>query len=737
VESKEKLMRKIPILACLLVGILGCETTAPNISSSNTQLFTQSASRSTSVFERVVAPQRFRDAVNRENWDAANEIYQQHVDLLEKSSPNEVARLASSTNIAWSPRLAAASEEIKAALLPHGFNPVRVKEVMSKGKSTLSEYESLPILANEARRSKEAYALRQEIESVPTQLAAAFNEIVANYDHAASPILIDELSVSVPNEWKKAVVLLHIKDIAHAIEISDSDKASALAKSYGALLGSSDRKPLDEAYVARYLRAGGPSATIDQLVKASSAARAIGSTTLPLPAFLIGNAKDILPVTIDGVPIKTTIDAQEIAGLTSRAAAADEPFLLVIDTARTYQTRSLIDPKTIPLQREVGTKKVINVEYRRAQASVHQAERALREAESENSTLQLQSGAMVHTPNAGALGAVLGGFTSAMGKVGVSHAQKDLERAQKNAANTPEYISEKSYETINVASATERTALSGEIVVYLINTKDETAKVLSEPVKKENRESRKSEEITAWNPNQVSTPKIEAASLKLETIAQRSAAAPMLQVADLANDIDIGRQKMASVAKIDQDVAAKLTATTQATLMQLPPPKNASEGALTKIGAKSANGEPNSGGAAAACRTTTAFLAQRIPRLDQPALAEVRTQILDLDISEMMRNATREGFSQEGAIKAAFDQSREFDKTTKEALITAGATDGFGTTDEEFLSKLNNGSLRVAECDGIRNASLCAAIATKMQSIAFKAIGAEMSCHSRNGSWAK
>lgn len=140
---------------------------------------------------------------------------------------------------------------------------------------------------------------------------------------------------------------------------------------------------------------------------------------------------------------------------------------------------------------------------------------------------------------------------------------------------------------------------------------------------------------------------------------------------------------------------------------------------------------------ASACRKTTAFLSSRLLPLGPPELEKYRQTLLTEDIINAMRNATRQGFSPEATVSVALKQAAEFDRSTKDALATAADTDGFGTTDDDFLSRLKSGSLRVARCEGIRNNALCAAITYKMSALMWRAMAAEMQCHIRAGSWPK
>ncbi|CAG9187043.1 hypothetical protein [Cupriavidus pinatubonensis] len=135
------------------------------------------------------------------------------------------------------------------------------------------------------------------------------------------------------------------------------------------------------------------------------------------------------------------------------------------------------------------------------------------------------------------------------------------------------------------------------------------------------------------------------------------------------------------------------------------------------------------------CSINTAFLAPKIPTFNSSDLKSIRDMAVSTDIVDAMRQANGQGYTPQAAVKAALDQARAFDTATKEALQTASAVDAFGTTDEEFLNRLRNGSLNLNKCDGIRNSALCSAGATKIGAIFNRAVAAEMQCHIRAGTW--
>lgn len=62
-------------------------------------------------------------------------------------------------------------------------------------------------------------------------------------------------------------------------------------------------------------------------------------------------------------------------------------------------------------------------------------------------------------------------------------------------------------------------------------------------------------------------------------------------------------------------------------------------------------------------------------------------------------------------------------------------TDALGNSDDEFLIKLKDNSLRVGNCAGIRNSALCHAIRMRIAPVATRAEGAEFICHANAGTY--
>ena len=114
----------------------------------------------------------------------------------------------------------------------------------------------------------------------------------------------------------------------------------------------------------------------------------------------------------------------------------------------------------------------------------------------------------------------------------------------------------------------------------------------------------------------------------------------------------------------------------------------------------------------------------------------MRQKAVSEDIMLAMRNARQQGYSPNDAVDAALKQAKEYDVQIRKALAGAMDVDSLGTTDEQFLQRLNNGTLSVRDCDeGIRSSTLCIAIVNKMAAVVMRAVAAETQCHIRAGTF--
>lgn len=154
------------------------------------------------------------------------------------------------------------------------------------------------------------------------------------------------------------------------------------------------------------------------------------------------------------------------------------------------------------------------------------------------------------------------------------------------------------------------------------------------------------------------------------------------------------------------------------------------------VAAPSANSASNtkavSGSPTAACQSTMAFMENRIPNFSAPELRQIRQAILAEDVRVALSKAKAQGFTTQGAIKAALDQAKEFDRVSRESAQCAADVDALGATDESFLASMRQGRAPTT-CSGIRNSCLCAGVLNRMSAVGSRALAAEMQCFARSG----
>ncbi len=137
------------------------------------------------------------------------------------------------------------------------------------------------------------------------------------------------------------------------------------------------------------------------------------------------------------------------------------------------------------------------------------------------------------------------------------------------------------------------------------------------------------------------------------------------------------------------------------------------------------------------CQNDLSYLSSSLPRTKAREIEYERNKILKASITNMMRMINQSGIPPSEAVKQSLEQAKSHEETAREALATASMVDAFGATDDAFLRAINNGTINVISCEGVRNNSLCAAIVNKYAAIASRALAANLNCHNRNGSWAK
>lgn len=137
------------------------------------------------------------------------------------------------------------------------------------------------------------------------------------------------------------------------------------------------------------------------------------------------------------------------------------------------------------------------------------------------------------------------------------------------------------------------------------------------------------------------------------------------------------------------------------------------------------------------CEKNLAYLSDRLPTSSITLISDTRSEILKSDMHSMMLEINKEGLSPDQAIDQSLQQAQEYDRVMNEALHSAAQTDGQGITEAQFASQIKSGSLQISECDGVRNASLCAAIVNHYGAISSRGVAANLTCYKNTHQWPK
>ncbi len=478
--------------------------------------------------------------------------------------------------------------------------------------------------------------------------------------------------------------------------------------------------------------------------------RPSSNAVLAIPVAVLGKPDSVLPVLVDGNAVTSSLSEDALkAGFDSADSAEMQgaPSRIIIDTTGVIRTTGLVDPKLMPERRKTGEKTTANPNYARAQEAVRSAEENLRQAEEANGSVQQSSKEMAATKGVGAWGAVLGSLTAVMGTSSLETAKQQLKDARSEAAAVKQTTSEPVYEQVEVAAVTERTVLAGEARVYQVDKRTHLAKVVAIPVNQITDRPKKLSGTALVDTGTASATATPAAvDLKMADIMHRLDAVPAMDAQALAQEIDSAHARAKEQGSVFEDRTMAETAASRDKLAQLAaltspskPPGDSANGSdvgASAVGTSGAAGTSASGDGEA-CHTTAAFLSDSIPPFTQPMLEEIRTKMLAADLRDEMSKAKARGETPQQMVENLFQQGRAYDKSAAEAASTAAAVDAMGTTDQEFMAKLKNHSLELGDCGAIRSSSLCSAALFKMSAVFYRAMGAEIDCHVRHGTWGK
>jgi len=309
------------------------------------------------------------------------------------------------------------------------------------------------------------------------------------------------------------------------------------------------------------------------------------------PVFVLEGSGPFPPVTLDGWEVKPSISLADLGMDAGRVKQGGVARKLVIDTLRAHYTTTLTAPTTVVERRAAGQKQSPNPAYALAQQSLREAEEDYNKEEAGNREVQSQARQIASTTGVGAWGALLGSAVAVMGVSSVNDAKARLEEARRDAAETKATLSETVYQDVRVPAATERAALSGEVVVYLIDPLRQKAKKLSVPVSGKFDTAKKMQGtalVDAGSP--AGAPVAMQVALDSADLEQRLAAAPEMPAGAVLEHIRTGREAARREAEAADRQAISETEDTLRRLAQLESPHGSSAVGGSAAGATAGGG---------------------------------------------------------------------------------------------------------------------------------------------------
>lgn len=438
--------------------------------------------------------------------------------------------------------------------------------------------------------------------------------------------------------------------------------------------------------------------------------------------------REIRPVTAAALP--SELDALARGGASHALVLASTPI-------KVHEAEHL-DVKSAKSRRVTGTREVRNPEYDRLQEQAREAERVYQQVQRDADNARMQSQQLMR--NSSGFASALAVIGAAGSEMAVNMARDDMETARREANAARATKTEKIYENYEYAEVTVRHAAVQQVGAYAVDLRQRTFQKWLVPGE-DARTSRFAMHVDGSDENaerlRASGASYAAPSATLVRSEQIIAAMRAANASPASYPVDRLAAIMSTdllefdtrVREREAAIGRQNEAIRTAAAKFAPQPKAPASPGSVPVAAETSGGS---------CPVTLAHLRSRFPdanALPGAELRNVRNQILSADVRETMRAVGAQGFSPQRGIDASLAQARQHDDVARDALATASAVDAAGITDETFAQQVNSGQLRVSDCSGIRNGSLCAAIAEKMGAIATRAMAAAMQCHLRAGTW--
>lgn len=709
-QMRDALTRPIAPV-CILFGMAGCAAIPGDYSDI------------TSFVASQRAPGQFREAVQKGDWPAADQIYAKYARRLETEEPTTVAAAVQGIRGEWQGPLQQQIDALRRMMNKADTSGDELAAALKSARGVADLRRRSAILKSGDGRLPPELAKLDEL-TAPQSMVDFLSPRFARYDHPTQAAFFSSWSGVATPDIERAVVAKNAAVIAKAIRTAKPGKAKELFMAYGGVAASEESRLIEQAFLDRIGKDIDP--TLAELVQWSKVTGAPGGRNRILATLQLDGGTAVVSPAVGEIEFPKTAPADFAAAL-ERAGREDVRYLLVADgTLRTVRI-SLSEPKTSRIKVKTGQRQKANPAYADAVAAVREArekyanaQQANREAQSQAQQMASQSGKL------GAFGAILGSMS---GSLMEGSAKGDLDEAERKLRSTPRQIEEPVFEDRDVLDAKETTEDVAAVRFYLVNLRRKTFSRTVEPFFGTTERTVRGAVLMA-SATEAPKPPDDAARLtvELDKLSERLGGKRQA-LSTLAAVRQAEQEEFEQAhAKLQRQAAERSAAIkTQATQV--------SRTATDPVTAAASNGGRPAETAIGTCRRTTAFLRDRLPRLSNPDLQPLVEESASIDLVRFMRDLNMKGQPAHEAIRLSRAQAAEYDRTAMQAVATASATDAFGTSDEAFLAALANGRLNVSTCTGIRNNALCAATGAKIGAITARAVADELACHDRAGSW--
>jgi hypothetical protein len=417
------------------------------------------------------------------------------------------------------------------------------------------------------------------------------------------------------------------------------------------------------------------------------------------------------------------VEKGQIVSISSQYAKFATPIVIAVDASRVREQKYLTDPSLKEVETQVSVAERPNPDYQAAQEALRKAEGELRIAQDEDKEMPQQAMQEAGTSHAG--------LVEPASNPGLRWAKENYQTATEILNVTKQSIQQPVYETSKEPAASYVINTSGAIFAYVIDVARGVASMVKVPIDQETKSDYEYHAGKGGNVFESASPPPRPLDLSVEEILEKWQGAPTVALTQIAGDVTAGRKLFADETAALGKQRFEMTSTTLSQLDSLAGKAKDPVAVTESSGSAAATSQSTDG----QCLTDTSSLNGKLKRTGVPMIDEVRDQVVAVDIVSAMRKATESGITHNAAIQATIDQVKEFEKSAEDALRTAAQVDAPGRSDEEFLAYLERRQIVPKDCEGMRQASFCIAIASKMGSLANRLVADAMTCHDLKGTW--